>query len=205
MESKTYGTKLQKKCTKLQDNRNVFNEGLRENTDLWRPMRAMNTKNLMAILAMCLAAISLQAQSSHPIKIGSSFLELVNHFGNPSRTNGGNWAYWDSTPPSAADLRCRFQNDKLVLVQLEGPNQIPESGFWETLEAWTGINRTSWREVDNYNNGARVRYYYSLDGKMTARIDRGTMITITSMHWLRWLKGNYPDQDDPNWRFPIDL
>ena len=54
----------------------------------------MNTKNLMAILAMCLAAISLQAQSSHPIKIGSSFLELVNHFGNPSRTNGGNWVYW---------------------------------------------------------------------------------------------------------------
>jgi hypothetical protein len=38
MESKTYGTKLQ-------DNPNVFNEGLRENTDLWRPMRAMNSQS----------------------------------------------------------------------------------------------------------------------------------------------------------------
>ena len=96
-------------------------------------------------------------------------------------------------------MNCRFSNNKLQLVQLECLANIDDN-FWASLEHWTGIPRQNWQETDGLNssNGLSVRYFYSSDGRITARIDKdgsGQMLTIAFISWVKWLSQQYSDTD----------
>jgi hypothetical protein len=151
-------------------------------------------------LLIALTVASLAAGVQAEPALGSSYKEIVDRFGKPTARKSENWFKWEHPHPfKETDMNCRFSNNKLQLVQLESLGNMDDN-FWASLEHWTGVPRQNWQETDGLNssNGLSVRYFYSSDGRITARIDKdgsGQMLTIAFISWVKWLSQQNSDTD----------